>query len=266
MNIEIQQGRLIDPANDQDSITSLYISDGKILSQGDRPEAFKADEVIDAHNKLVIPGIIDIGIRLGEPGVDHTPDIEIESEAAVSAGITSVCCMPDGPVIDSPAEIDSIQRHQNRAAKAKYHVFAALTKELAGKELSEMASLKTAGCIGVGNAWHAMENAPYGHTALLLALEEYLNPVQTILLRCDADAIEDWHHRAGEPYAPRRMVFAVPNDARNLPGSLAEREPRGKAVAYVCSAMSCSRPIDSLAELIEFLKQSEARQAPDPAA
>lgn len=177
MKIEIQHGRIIDPANDIDEVTSLYISDGKVLSLGSKPETFTADEVIDASNKLVIPGIIDIGVRLGEPGADHTPDIEIESEAAVSAGITTVCCMPDGPVIDSPAEIDSIQRHQNRAAKAKYHVFGAITKELAGKELSEMASLKSAGCIGVGNAWHAIENSRVCRRALEYAASHDLTVI-----------------------------------------------------------------------------------------
>ncbi|MCA1804141.1 MAG: hypothetical protein LC646_01990, partial [Xanthomonadaceae bacterium] len=78
------------------------------------------------------------------------------------------------------------------------------------------------------------------------------------LLRCAADALPDWHQRAGEPYAPRRMVFAIPNDARNLPGALAERRPQGRAVAYVCTGSHCSAPITSLAQLRATLEQSEA--------
>ncbi len=108
-------------------------------------------------------------------------------------------------------------------------------------------------------AWPQIQNGPYGHTSLLLALEETLFPVQTILLRCEADALPDWHQRAGEPYAPRRMVFAIPNDARDLPGALAERRPQGRAVAYVCAGSHCSAPITSLAQLRETLEQSEAR-------
>jgi uncharacterized protein len=108
-------------------------------------------------------------------------------------------------------------------------------------------------------AWPQIQNGPYGHTSLLLALEETLFPVQTILLRCAADALPDWHQRAGEPYAPRRMVFAIPNDARDLPGVLAERRPQGRAVAYVCTGSHCSAPITSLAQLRETLEQSEAR-------
>ncbi|MCW9058514.1 MAG: thioredoxin domain-containing protein [Gammaproteobacteria bacterium] len=108
-------------------------------------------------------------------------------------------------------------------------------------------------------AWPQIQNGPYGHTSLLLALEETLFPVQTILLRCAADALPDWHQRAGEPYAPRRMVFAIPNDARDLPGALAERRPQGRTVAYVCTGSHCSAPITGLAQLRETLEQSEAR-------
>ena len=103
-----------------------------------------------------------------------------------------------------------------------------------------------------------MEQAPYGHTGLLLALEEQLYPVQTIVLRCEADALPDWHQRVGEPYAPRRLVFAIPNGARGLPGALAERRPQGRAVAYVCEGTRCSPPVTSLAALRETLEQSEA--------
>ena len=110
-------------------------------------------------------------------------------------------------------------------------------------------------------AWAQMENGPYGYTGLLLALEEQLNPVQTIVLRCDAAALPDWQQRAGEPYAPRRMVLAIPNDAAELPGALGLREARGSAVAYVCSGGQCSPPISHLAELMQTLEQSQARTA-----
>jgi uncharacterized protein YyaL (SSP411 family) len=113
-------------------------------------------------------------------------------------------------------------------------------------------------------AWPHISNSPYGHTSLLLALEETLFPVQTILLRCAADALPDWHQRAGEPYAPRRMVFAIPNEARDLPGALAERRPQGRAVAYVCEGSHCSAPITSLAQLRATLEQSEAHVAHAP--
>ncbi len=111
-------------------------------------------------------------------------------------------------------------------------------------------------------AWKAVESSPYGHTGLLLALEEQRFPLQIIILRCAADALPDWHQRAGEPYAPRRMVFAIANDVSDLPGSLAQRKPQGTAVAYVCEGNQCSPPITQLASLMQTLEQSQAGPAP----
>ena len=188
MKIEIQQGRLIDPAIGTDTITSLYIDAGKIVAQGSQPEGFLPDTSIDARDKLIIPGIIDIGIRLGEAGVDNTNNINVESRAAVSAGITTTCCFPDsGPIIDSPAEIDSVQRHQRKAGYANIHVIAALTKELGGRELSEMASLKAAGCLGVSNSWHAMENSRVCRRALEYAASHDL----TVMIHPEGHALLD---------------------------------------------------------------------------
>lgn len=181
MNIEILNGQLVDPANAIDQLTNLYISEGKVAAVGDKPSGFKATETIDASSKLIIPGIIDIGIRLGKPGIDHTEQINCESKAAVSAGITTLCCFPDtGPIIDTPAEIDSIQRHQRQTGLAHIHVIAALTKELKGTELSEMASLKAAGCIGVSNTWQPLGSSRIARRALEYAashdLTVYIHP------------------------------------------------------------------------------------------
>lgn len=167
MNIEILNGRLIDPANDVDRICNLFLSGGKVFATGEKPTGFKAAETIDASGKLVIPGIIDIGMRMGEPGIDHSEQIECESRAAVSAGITTLCCLPDtGPIIDTPAEIDLIQRHQRQAGLARIEVIAAITRELGGAELTEMAALKAAGCVGVSNAWRPFDSSRTARRAM----------------------------------------------------------------------------------------------------
>jgi len=109
-------------------------------------------------------------------------------------------------------------------------------------------------------AWDAMADLPYGHTSLLLALEEHLQPPQTVVLRGDAAALTAWQRRCVEPYAPRRMSFAIPADATDLPGLLAERKAPGEGVlAYVCSGTSCSAPVQALADLEPQLQPLEAR-------
>ena len=92
-------------------------------------------------------------------------------------------------------------------------------------------------------AWPAISGLPYGHATLLDALEEQLRPGETVVLRGRGQALADWHRRTVERYAPRRLTLAIPEDARDLPGLLAERRPRGEVVAYVCAGLECRPPI-----------------------
>ena len=97
-------------------------------------------------------------------------------------------------------------------------------------------------------AWPSLQHSPYGHTGLLLALEETLNPVETVVLRGAAE-LPEWQSAAGRGYAPRRMVFAIPDNAGDLPGLLAERKSADGAIAYICAGTSCRAPVTDLASL-----------------
>jgi uncharacterized protein YyaL (SSP411 family) len=98
-------------------------------------------------------------------------------------------------------------------------------------------------------AWNPIQQAPYGHTGLLLALEEFLYPVETVVIRAGSEQIARWQQPLNRVYAPRRMVFAIPDDAAQLPGLLANRAPMAGGVAYICSGLSCSPPVTSSEEL-----------------
>jgi hypothetical protein len=98
------------------------------------------------------------------------------------------------------------------------------------------------------NAWNGMQQSPYGHTGLLLALEEYLYPVETIVIR-GTENLKTWHQAVGRGYAPRRMVFAIPDSCESLPGLLEDRKAAPGGIAYICEGTSCQPPITSLAEL-----------------
>jgi uncharacterized protein YyaL (SSP411 family) len=107
-------------------------------------------------------------------------------------------------------------------------------------------------------AWPVMNRYPTGHTSLLTALEELLNPPEIVILRGETEAIETWRKELAHLYAPRRLVLAIPADARDLPAGLADKEPRGEAVAYLCRGSACSAPLDSLAALVTELSSSAA--------
>lgn len=147
----IRGGRIIDPANGIDRIADLATADGRIV--GLDLDDFQADAHIDARGLTIIPGLIDLAVRLREPGQEHKATIASECRAAAAAGITTVCAMPDTvPPIDSPADVRLVRQKARNAHAARVAVFGALTQGLDGNHLTEMAALRDAGCVGVTNA------------------------------------------------------------------------------------------------------------------
>ena len=106
-------------------------------------------------------------------------------------------------------------------------------------------------------AWQAIEEYPHGHVSLLTTLEEYLAHPEIIVIRGDADEIARWQNSAARLYAPRRMVFAIPADADNLPGALADRKPlAGATIAYKCVGTHCDLPVTTWEALAAELRES----------
>ena len=157
MKIEILNAHICDPLNAIDRVAALYIADTKILSIGEPPADWQADQSLDASGLYCIPGLVDIATRLGNSGQAQEQSIRSETQAAVSAGITSLVCMPDSnPVMDSAAQLEYIQQHCQSSSPCHVYLIAALTTGLKGDMLSEMAALKQAGCVGVSNVMHPL--------------------------------------------------------------------------------------------------------------
>lgn len=97
-------------------------------------------------------------------------------------------------------------------------------------------------------AWGAISHAPGAHNALLHALEEHLEPPTLIVLRGNDSELKEWKNAANADFAPRRLSFAIPANALDLPGLLDAREPRGVVTAYVCKGSHCLAPITDFAE------------------
>ncbi len=153
LDISIINGRIIDPANQIDSHTDIHIQNGKILALGQAPDGFKAQKVIDATDRLVCPGLVDMRVRLREPGFETKGTIASETRAAAAGGVTSLCCPPDtNPIIDNAAMVKLIRLKAATEGVAKVYTLSALTQQLKGEKLSEMRELKDAGCVGTTNA------------------------------------------------------------------------------------------------------------------
>ena len=109
--------------------------------------------------------------------------------------------------------------------------------------------------------YREIERYPSMHNALLVAVEEYLHPTQTIVLRGSADALPAWQARCKQYYAPRRLTLAIPEDAKELPGILAQRVSKGGVTAYVCTGHACEAPVTEFARLDVVLAATESPKA-----
>ena len=109
----------------------------------------------------------------------------------------------------------------------------------------------------VRGGWSSIARIPHAHTAMLLAVEEFLYPPQTTVLRAEPEGLSGWKERCRRHYAPRRAVFSIPSGASDLPGLLAERRPAAEPVAYVCRGHHCEAPIMSLEALDEAMQEGE---------
>ncbi len=186
MKIHIKNGRLIDPANNVDSKADLFIAAGKIAAIGKMPAGFSANRVIDASNLVVCPGLIDLAARLREPGFEYKATLESEMLAAVAGGVTSLACPPDtDPPLDEPGLVEMLKHRAKTLNMAHVYPIGALTQRLAGEQLTEMAELRDAGCVGFSHAdvplqdnqvlWRALQYAStFGFRVWLRPQDGYL--------------------------------------------------------------------------------------------
>ncbi len=169
MNIQIKNGRLIDPKNGTDKVQDIFIAAGKVLALGKAPTGFVAEKIIDANKMVVIPGLIDLAARLREPGYEYKATLESEMNAAVAGGITSLACPPDtDPVLDEPGLVEMLKYRARALCQANVYPVGALTYGLKGLELTEMAELADAGCIAFSQA-----DAPLTDTRVLMRAMQY---------------------------------------------------------------------------------------------
>lgn len=180
----IKNGRLFDPANQLDRVADIHINHGRIIAVGNAPADFVATKTIDATGLLVIPGLIDLSTRLGEPGLEHFTTIATEGKAAAAGGITSLCAMPDtDPVNDTFAVTELIQRRARQAETAFVMPIGALTKGLKGEVLSEMVAMHREGCIAFSQA-----NKPVINTQTLFNAFDYAATHNLLVMMRPIDA------------------------------------------------------------------------------
>jgi len=146
MPILIQNGRVIDPSQQVDRVTNLLIADGRIAAYDATPRG--GETIIDATDKIVVPGLIDMHVHLREPGREEDETIESGTAAALAGGFTSIACVPNTePPIDTQGAVEFVRGQAARADNCNVFVIACVSKNREGKELAEIGQLVKAGAV-----------------------------------------------------------------------------------------------------------------------
>ncbi len=169
MKILIKNGRVIDPVSGLNQIADVAIAAGRIVSLGAAQPDFSPNKIIDATACVVAPGLIDLSVRLREPGYEHEGMLESELAAAVAGGVTSVVCPPDtDPVLDEPGLVEMLKFRAEKQHQSRVFPLGALTRALQGEALTEMMELTESGCVGFSQA-----DVPLANTQVLLRALQY---------------------------------------------------------------------------------------------
>jgi dihydroorotase len=214
--ILLANARIIDPSRDQDFPGDLLIADGVIreakrgIGAAGVPEG---TEVIDCKGRVVAPGLVDMRAFVGEPGAEHRETLATASQAAAAGGVTTIVCQPDtNPVIDDHAIVDFILRRARDTAIVNVAPMAALTKGLAGKEMTEIGLLKAAGAVAFTDGARSVTNAQVMRRALTYARDF---DVLVVHHTEDPDLIGEGVMNEGE-FASRLGLHGIPKAAEAI--------------------------------------------------
>jgi dihydroorotase len=156
-------GRIVDPARGIDEIGTVIVKDGRIAAAGavaHNQGIPNGAEIIDCAGKLVIPGLIDTSVHIGEPGGEHRETIASASKAAAAGGVTSIIMMPDtNPVIDDVALVEFVARTARETSSVNIFPAAAITRRLDGNEMTEFALMREAGAVAFTDGRRTIANS-----------------------------------------------------------------------------------------------------------
>jgi dihydroorotase len=214
-----RNARLLDPASGRDETGGILVVDGLIaaLDGGGAPSG---TTVIDCGGHCLAPGIVDMRVQLREPGAEHMENMVSASHAAAAGGVTTMAALPNTePPIDDVALVDFVARRARDIGLVNIHTYAAATKGLKGRELTEMGLLAEAGALGFTDGMRAIADAlvmrralSYARTFDLLLIQ---HPEEPSLAAGGAMTEGEMATRLGLPgITPAAEVMMVERDLR----------------------------------------------------
>ncbi len=162
--------RLIDPVALTDQTGAIRVTDGKISEVTENGARPKDANVVDCAGMCLAPGIVDIGVKVSEPGERHKESFRSAGRAAAAGGITTIVTRPDTlPAIDTPETLEFVERRAQQDAPVHVLPMAALTKGRDGREMTEIGFLQDAGAIAFTDCDRVVTNTKVFSRALTYA-------------------------------------------------------------------------------------------------
>ncbi|WP_050603999.1 dihydroorotase [Ruegeria sp. 6PALISEP08] len=162
--------RLIDPEGGTDTTGWLQVSKGRIVARGEGNAPDSDQQIVDCGGKCLAPGIIDIGVKVCEPGERHKESYKSAGLAAAAGGVTTIVTRPDtSPAIDTPETLEFVTRRAQADTPVNMLPMAALTKGREGREMTEIGFLQDAGAVAFTDCDHVITNTKVFSRALTYA-------------------------------------------------------------------------------------------------
>ena len=157
----IRGARLLDPESRLDAVGDLLIQGERIAAVGGNLAGGAGDaEIVSAEGLCLAPGLVDMRVQLREPGAEHMESIESGGQAAAAGGVTTMVALPNtDPMVDDVSVVEFLARRAREVKLAKIHTYAAATKGLGGRQLTEMGLLAANGALGFTDGVKAVADA-----------------------------------------------------------------------------------------------------------
>jgi dihydroorotase len=247
----IQGGRVIDPASGFDEKADVALANGAVVAIGSIASQFVPEVVLDAAGCWVLPGLVDLAVRLREPGNEHARMLQSEMAAAMAGGVTSLVCQPDtDPVLDESGLVEMLRFRAEKLQQARVYPLGALTRGLKGEALTEMAQLTDAGCVAFSHAEVAL-----GNTQVLMRALQYAATYGYAVWLRPQDGDLGRGVAASGPLATRMGLSGIPVTAETIAlHTIFELMRSTGARVHLCRLSSAAG--------VELLRQAKAQGLP----
>jgi dihydroorotase len=186
----IQNGQIIDPAQNLDRPGSLLVAGGKIAWVGSDKESPPGNDydVLDAQGLIVCPGFIDLHCHLRQPGFEEKETIATGTRAGARGGFTTVACMPNTePPLDNKKTIEYVKTTAARKGVLRVLPIGCVSRGRKGQELTDMGELTSAGVIGFSDDGEPVPSSELMRPALEYSLKSNL----PIIDHCEDKALTE---------------------------------------------------------------------------